>query len=190
VGLSGWSEDNAGLSELTREAEKKWPCKVTRDWILAANQLETAIGLFVGGHDKSSVITLAGAADGILSQLVKNKGEENFTETLLKRDDDKTLTRGTMGKHVNDILCINALKHMDEGDDGYIVFDLEQCAVGAILKAIANYVKLCGHDVGFVQAFLAWVKLNLDPRIYNVDCDPDWKPSAPTAEPPTVELRD
>jgi hypothetical protein len=88
---------------------------------LAANQLETAIGLFVGGHNKFSVITLAGAADGILSQLVKNKGEENFTETLLNKDDDKNLTRGAMGKHVNDILFINALKHMDEHDDGYIV---------------------------------------------------------------------
>jgi hypothetical protein len=157
---------------------------------LAANQLETAIGLFVGGHDKFSVITLAGAADGILSQLVNNRGEENFTETFLKKDDDKMLTRGAMGKHVNDILFINALKHMDERDDGYIILDLEQCAVAAILKAIANYVKLCGHDVDFVQAFLAWVKLNLDPTIYNVDCDPDWKPSTAAGQAPAAELED
>jgi hypothetical protein len=79
---------------------------------------------------------------------------------------------------------------MDEHDDGYIVLDVEQCAVAAILKAIANYVKLCGHDVAFVQAFLAWVKLNLDPIIYNVDCDPDWKPSTAVGQTPAAELEE
>src|SRR5437868_837860 len=143
---------------------------------LAANQLETAIGLFISGRDRFSVITLAGAADGIFSQLVIKKGEENFIEFSLQKDDDKTLTRSTLGAQVNDIIRINELKHMDEEDDGYVVMDIEQCALAAILKAIANFVILRGH-VDFVIAFLAWVKLNLDPKIYNVDCDPDWKRS-------------
>ena len=76
---------------------------------LAANQLETAIGLFISGHDKFSVITLAAAADGILAQLVINEGQENFIDFSLKKDEDKTLTRSTLGKQVNDILFINAL---------------------------------------------------------------------------------
>jgi hypothetical protein len=143
---------------------------------LAANQLETAIGLFISGRDRFSVITLAGAADGILSQLVINEGGENFIEFSLKKDDDKTLTRSTLGAQVNDILRINELKHMDEDDDGYVVMDIEECALATILKAIANFVILRGH-VDFVRAFLAWVKLNLDPKIYNIDCNPDWKPS-------------
>jgi hypothetical protein len=143
---------------------------------LAANQLETAIGLFISGRDRFSVITLAGAADGILSQLVINKGEENFIEFSLQKDDDKTLTRSTLGAQVNDIMRINELKHMDGEDDGYVVMDIEESALAAIFKAIANVVILRGH-VDFVIAFLAWVKLNLDPKIYNVDCDPDWKPS-------------
>src|SRR5229473_274023 len=141
---------------------------------LAANQLETAIGLFISGRDRFSVITLAGAADVILSQLIINKGEENFIEFSLHKDDDKTLTRGALGAQVNEILRINELKHMDEEDEGYVVMDIEQCALAAISKAIANFVILRGH-VDFVKAFLAWVKLNLDPKIYNVDCDPDWK---------------
>jgi hypothetical protein len=144
---------------------------------LAANQLETAIGLFIRGCDRFSVITLAGAADGILSQLVINKGEENFIDFSLKHDDDKTLTRSTLGKQVNDMLCINALKHMDEYDDGDVIMDIEQCAVATILKGIDNFVILRGNNVHFVEAFMAWIKLNLDPKIYNVDCDPDWKPS-------------
>jgi hypothetical protein len=123
------------------------------------------------------VIALAAAADGILVQLVINKGEDDFIDFSLKKDDDKTLTRSTLGKQVNNILHINELKHMDEGDDGYVVMDSEQCALAAILKAIANFVILRGHDVGFVIAFITWCKLNLDPKIYNVNCDPDWEPS-------------
>jgi hypothetical protein len=145
---------------------------------LAARQLETAIGLFIGGHDKFSVITLAGAADGILSQLVNNVQQKTFIEILAdESDDDNTASRSAMGEHVNKILFINAVKHMDEGDDGYVTMDIDQCALGAILKAVANVVTLRGRKVDFVEAFLLWVKLNLDPKIYNVDCDPDWKRS-------------
>lgn len=40
---------------------------------LAENQLEAAIGLFGSGADRFSVISLAGAADVILSRLVLNR---------------------------------------------------------------------------------------------------------------------
>ena len=50
---------------------------------LAANQLEAAISLFVAGRDRFSVITLAGAADVILSRLVINAGRENFTDSVI-----------------------------------------------------------------------------------------------------------
>jgi hypothetical protein len=148
---------------------------------LAKNQLETAIGLFVSGRDRFSVITLAGAADGILTQLVQNKKAETFVAAVLKDEEDKAMTLGAMGRHINNILFINALKHLDEGDDVYVTVDVEQCALAAILKTIPNLITLCGREIDFVRAFMAWVKLNLDPRIYNVDCDPDWKPSLPSS---------
>jgi hypothetical protein len=147
---------------------------------LAADQLETAIGLFIGGgHDRFSVITLAGAADGIFTRLVNHVGGESFIEALV-RDADEPTTRGAMGKHVNDLLFINYLKHMDDGEDGAILIDVEECAVAAILKAIANFVKLGGDKADFVQAFLEWIKHNLDPSRYNVNCDPNWKPPTPS----------
>jgi hypothetical protein len=121
---------------------------------LAANQLETAIGLFIGGHDKFSVITLAGAADGILSQLVNNTRQKTFIEVLAdESDDDNTASRSAMGAHVNKILLINAVKHMDDGDDGYVVVDIDQCALAAILVAIADFVTLRGSGVDFIEAF-------------------------------------
>jgi hypothetical protein len=146
---------------------------------LAEKQLETAIGLFVSGRDKFSVISLAGAADVILCRLVSNIGKENFTEYLLKQEDtdsETCKTKESYGRAVNDMLFINDCKHMDEGDDGLVEIDLDECATAVILKALANYVKVRGRDKDFVKAFLAWVRLNLDPKKYNIDCDLDWKP--------------
>jgi len=144
---------------------------------LASNQLETAIGLFVSGGDKFSVITLAGAADVILCQLVLNKGEENFTDYQLKNVKDKNISRQKYGREINDTLSINALKHMDDDDDGMVTLNLDECALGAILKAIVNLVKLKGNDVHYVQAFMAWSRLNLDPNKYNIYGDPNWEPN-------------
>lgn len=149
---------------------------------LAANQLEAAISLFVAGRDRFSVITLAGAADVILSRLVINTGQANFTESILRSELEQCgadRTREEFGKEINDTLFINHLKHMDDDDAGYIDIDLEECTLAAILKALANYVTLAGRKDAFVQAFFVWVKLNLDPKKYNVDCNPNWMPSSP-----------
>ena len=59
-----------------------------------------------------------------------------------------------------------------------VVMDVEECALASILVAMADFVTLNGRGTDFVEAFFAWVKLNLDPAIYNIDCDPDWKPPA------------
>jgi len=47
---------------------------------VAKRQLMMAVGLFLSGLDRSSVITLAGAARGILDRLVRNAGKETFTD--------------------------------------------------------------------------------------------------------------
>lgn len=145
---------------------------------LAENQLKTAIGLFVSGGDKFSATSLAGAADVILCRLASNLGKENFTEFSLREETTNGgpgRTKESHGKNINDTLFINDLKHMDEGEDGYIDTDVDECALGAILKALANYIIVAGRDKDFVKAFLAWVQLNLDPKKYNIHCDPNWK---------------
>jgi hypothetical protein len=89
-------------------------------------------------------------------------------------------TRVEAGKAVNDMLLINALKHFDEYDSGTVeVDDLEECAFAAILKAMANYVTLAGRDEDWVRAFFLWVRENIDPKKYNVNCDSNWVASTP-----------
>jgi hypothetical protein len=153
--------------------------KIYKRLELAENQLETAIGLFISGGDKFSAITLAGAADVILSRLVINAGQENFTESYIREESatncDFDETKESFGRKINDMLFINDLKHMDNDEDGFINMDVMECALAAIVKALANYVILAGTEKDFVKAFLAWVRLNLDPNKYNVNCDPNWK---------------
>jgi hypothetical protein len=112
---------------------------------LAQNQLTAAIGLFVSGGDRFSVISLAGAADVILSHIVLNRKEENFSMFALRAALERGApprTKETHGQEMNDVLFINKIKHMDDNDDGFVDMDPEECALGAILKALA---KICGH---------------------------------------------
>ena len=77
---------------------------------LAENQLKAAIGLFVSGGDRFSAVSLAGAADVILSRLVINRWQENFTEFSLRHEVERggqSETRETYGKGINDTLFIN-----------------------------------------------------------------------------------
>lgn len=170
--------DGEVLSSTFNQASTKQDIHLEKHKVLdlAQSQLEAAVGLFVSGHDRFSVITLAGAADTLLCTLVTNMGEESFTKQLLQEEKgtpNKTIAE--FGREINDIFHINALKHMDPDDVDFVIMDQEESAIGAILKALANYVSIRGKREDFVQAFLFWVKQNLDPEKYNVDCDPEWQ---------------
>jgi hypothetical protein len=139
---------------------------------IATNQLESAIGLFISDRDKFSAITLAGAADTIFNQLLLDQGKGNFTDHLRKKEAEKTcilLTRGKYGKEINDLLRINAVKHMDKNDDDYVEMDLDECALATISKAVTNYIDLAGRKASFIKAFLYWMKLNVDPKRLQID---------------------
>ncbi len=132
---------------------------------VASSQLETAIGIFVSGRCRFSAITLAGAADTILSQLVINSGKEPFVDYIRAIEEAAngvTPPRGKMGTHINNTLNINALKHMDPNDDDFVLINPEECAVGAILKAVVNYKQLVDKEPNFITAFLHWTWKNLD----------------------------
>lgn len=126
---------------------------------LAANQLETAIMLFLTQIDKLSAITLAGASDVIFCELVNREGKKNFTDLLAEKENGER-DREKIGTQINNLLRINALKHFDMNDEEYIEIDVDECAVAAILKALANYNMLDGKDDKLIQAFRYWVSVN------------------------------
>ena len=141
---------------------------------LAEDQLRSSICLFFKG-DLVSAITLAGAADVLLCSLVTSRGEENFTAHVLKSEDDPDKTIPDMGREINDMFHINALKHMDSKEDSTVTMNQRESAIGAILKALPNYMMLRGKEVDFMKSFLMWIRVNLDPEVYNINCDPKWE---------------
>lgn len=145
---------------------------------LAECQLEAAIGLFMVGRDRFAVITLAGAADVILSQLAFDKDKSNFTDALMEeaiRNGTAERTRAEHGRAINDVLFINDMKHMDKEEDGFVDMDPEECAFGAIMKAMVNYIAIVGRKHSTVAAFLLWVGRNMDLKKYNLSGDPNLK---------------
>jgi hypothetical protein len=129
---------------------------------IATAQLRSAVMLFCSGRDRFSATTLAGAADVILSQLLLNAGKENLSDDLMRADAKITgvmPARAAHGRAVNDLLMINALKHMDLGDDDHMEMDIRVSALAAVAKAVANYVRLSGDEADFVQAFRLWAQI-------------------------------
>ena len=133
--------------------------------VLAQQQLEAAIGLFISRRDRVSAITLAGAADGILHGLVLKAGKQPFSDYAMgvrEALSGETPAKAKFAKHVNDQLNINDLKHMDEDGADEVTFDPDVSALGAILKAIANHRTLVPDDPHFIKAMLQWTWMFYD----------------------------
>ncbi|OYV75220.1 MAG: hypothetical protein B7Z66_13820 [Chromatiales bacterium 21-64-14] len=79
-----------------------------------------------------------------------------------KRGPDQTPSRSTIIKDINATLFINEVKHFDDRNCEFIKFDAEECALGAILKAITDYKTLTGDVSAAMKALLGWTCQNLD----------------------------
>jgi hypothetical protein len=124
---------------------------------VATRQLETAVAFFLSGRDYYSAITLAGAASGILSQLVMNQGHENFLDysrRVYNVFSGFTPPRKKFEKHIKDRMGINALKHHSPTDPPSIDLDVELAAEQAVTRAVVDYIELKGQQDPFVIAFL------------------------------------
>jgi len=132
---------------------------------VAKAQLQTAVSMFLEGRDRSSVVTLAGAASGILDALVRCSGKEAFLDYARRVRQElsgQTPKRSAYSHHINTLLGVIAHKHLWEEDSDTIELDLEEQAAGALSRAIADYISLNGQDEPFVKAFLSWSWRNQD----------------------------
>lgn len=126
---------------------------------IARSQLETAVDLFFRGLSHHSVITLAGAASGILSGLAHAAGKETFVDYARRVHEG---LRGHIPKrvsyahHIEKVLGISAHKHLSEKDTDTVELDLERLAADALARAIAEYVALYGQNELFVRVYLQW----------------------------------
>lgn len=126
---------------------------------LARQQLKTAVWMLLSGRDRFSAITLAGAASGILSQLVEDHNHESFDEyarRIYHHEIGQMPPRSKYRRHINQMLHVHALRHHSPEDDEHIEFDEEKSACNAVTKAIADYGKIAPENEDFVNAFYKW----------------------------------
>jgi hypothetical protein len=137
---------------------------------IARDQIETAIRLFLtDGADMFSAIALAANAGDLFHALVVRTGKAPFIDDVAvlegKRNPGQTPPRYKLITHVHQVLFMNEVKHLDdareEGDE-IVEFDAEEAAIGAILKAIADYQTFTGERSRAMNAFLGWCHQNLD----------------------------
>lgn len=136
---------------------------------VAEKQLKSAIALYVTGRDRVAAITLAGAADGILSQLARYKTGDNFANSYVKKKKKDYENIGKAGKKINTILGINELKHFDKGDKDYFRLDVDTSGVGAILKTIVNYTEVTGRREKYMDGFIYWMLANVNKKHFSFD---------------------
>lgn len=132
---------------------------------IARSQLATAVEIFLNQRHFSSVITLAGAASGILDELVRRAGKEPFVDYACRVHRElagKTPPRRSYFHHIEQWLGVVAHKHLSDKDSPTVKLDLEKQALDALLRAIADYIKLNGQDELFVKAILQWTWVNSD----------------------------
>jgi hypothetical protein len=133
---------------------------------IAHRQLQTAVELFLEGLDRSSVITLAGAASNVLDGLVRKAGKEPFVD-YARRVHDQLVGGGTPKRqayshHIDKKLGVIAHKHLGSDDPDTVELDLDKQAADALARAIADYTTLYGQDEAFVKAYLQWAWVNTD----------------------------
>lgn len=132
---------------------------------IAKAQLETAVLIILNGQDRSSAITLAGAASGILDTLVKRAGRETFIDYARRVHEAQigfTPKRKSYAHYIDKKLGVIAHKHLAQDDPETIDLDLEKMAIDAVARAMHDYVSLNGQEEPFVKAFFQYTWVHSD----------------------------
>ncbi len=111
---------------------------------IATSQLDTALRLFFEEEDLFSAITLAGAAEEILGQLLREAGIKNSFDEL--NEASARIHESLFGDQVGAKVfgeranrARNTLKHHTPGQPQAVTLDLRQEAIDLLDRAISNY---------------------------------------------------
>lgn len=106
---------------------------------IARRQIESACELFFSGADFLAVVTLAGAAEEILGNLIQRRGEEAIIDYLVGLDSKLTGGRefADVIKDINGIR--NGLKHAKHPNEDELEVE-EGEAIAMLSRAVTNYV--------------------------------------------------
>lgn len=129
---------------------------------VALVQLDRAIDLFLTEQDFISTVTLACAAEGILGEYIKEKGQEPHAEQLKVALRDSVLPNHTL-KEINDDYvnrARNFFKHKHRALDERFPFEPETEAICALVRSIGNAALVTEAVSDAAVSFFKWLKAN------------------------------
>ena len=125
---------------------------------VALRQLETALKLYIKGEDYYSVVTLAGAAEELFGQLLKDSDGQNAMDSL--KQDVAAIHRALYNEDLSEKVIVkranqerNALKHWGPGKPTAFESDTQQEAKDLLDRAVNNYYGLTGYLTPEMQRF-------------------------------------
>jgi len=127
---------------------------------LAKIQIEKAIDLFILEKDYVCSLTLAGAAEEMLGNILHKNGNENILAELLpwfKEKHDPNITYGGLAKGANETR--DELKHGHHNPDlTYEVEISKPLAAQMLMRALVNYKNMEIQPSQKMYDFYIWVK--------------------------------
>ena len=128
---------------------------------LATKQRDDAISLFLERQSFVSALTLAGAAEEILSKALSHRGEQDALER--KREALEPLHTWRHGRSLSREEFIReenrariAVTHMESASDTSVTLDLEEAAYSMIVRACENSDLLGLPRTGKMRHFENW----------------------------------
>lgn len=126
---------------------------------IAKRQIEAALNLFFLQGDIFSIITLAGAGEEILGNLLRRAGEPCMMDHLIDLDKGLTVTGrdfNIVNEEVNGIR--NSLKHAHNPLEDELEVDSVH-AVAMLARAVTNYCSLEGSLTPPMHKFIEHLRL-------------------------------
>jgi seryl-tRNA synthetase len=127
---------------------------------VARRQIDSAIDLFLEDKDYLSVITLAGAGEEIIGNLLSRDQKKNMIDHLIALD--KELTNGgrafkEVNREINSFK--NSLKHANQpAEDLLDVAESKDHAIAMLSRAMTNYGLLKGELTSKMEEFHIWLQ--------------------------------
>lgn len=128
--------------------------------ILAKEQLEVAIFLFLDEESYAAALTLAGAVEQVIGDELKRRGQPHALDwkydrvsEIYRRLHGEDLPRN---KFISDENYVrDALKHFDRNDEPIITCDLQYVSLWMLVRACENAKKI-GIEVARYDEFNNW----------------------------------
>ena len=112
--------------------------------VIAHRQLEVAARLYIEGADYLAVVTLAGAAEEILGNLLRRSGQEAMIDRIVEMDQELTGGRAFSVVNAEVNRARNALKHAKVPDEDTVTIEPGE-ATAMLARALVNYNRSAGQ---------------------------------------------